>query len=115
MRMGSRVDRRLGLVVAGALCGVCIGASLGFGQFRRGLRQAQLASPADFDGGVQLCRLVYRNGPMGDGGGWGVDYPRADENLSIRLSELTKAPVSMDRARNPRHLLVRLTAPELFH
>ena len=25
-----------------------------------------------------FCRLAYRDSSSGDGGGWGVDYPRAD-------------------------------------
>ena len=44
-----------------------------------------------------------------------MDWPRADENLSIRLSELTRTPVSMDQSQQPKHLLVRLTDPELSH
>ena len=69
----------------------------------------------DFDGGFQFCRLVFRNAPNGDGAGWGVDYPRADQNLSIRLSELTRIPVSMDDANLPLPLLFRATSPELSH
>jgi hypothetical protein len=38
----------------------------------------------------------------------------ADINLSIRLSELTKAPVSRLASGEPHHLVVRLTDPELF-
>ena len=49
----------------------------------------KLATPEDFDGDFLFCRIVFRNAPNGDGGGWGVDYPRADINLSFRLSELT--------------------------
>jgi hypothetical protein len=51
---------------------------------------------------------------MGDGGGWMVDYPRADINLSIRLSELTRTQISLDPSGEPNHLVVRLTDPELF-
>lgn len=43
-----------------------------------------------------------------------VDYPRADINLSIRLSELTKTQISLDPSGQPNHLVVRLTDPELF-
>jgi hypothetical protein len=71
------------------------------------------ARPEDFDGGFQFCRLVFRNAVNGDGDGWSVDWPRADENLSIRLSELTRIPVSMDETGQPKHLLVRLTDPEI--
>lgn len=73
------------------------------------------ASPETLDSGAfQFCRLVFRQSTNGDGDGWSVDYPRADENLSVRLSELTKAPVSMDEAGRPNHVLLRLTQPELF-
>jgi hypothetical protein len=52
----------------------------------------------------------------GDGGSWFVDYPRADENLSIRLAELTKTAISIDRATGgPNHLVLQLTDPALFH
>jgi hypothetical protein len=70
---------------------------------------------ADFDGGFQFCRIVFRNAPDGDGNGWSVDWPRADENLSVRLAELTRTHVSVDETGEPKHLLVRLTDPALFH
>jgi hypothetical protein len=44
-----------------------------------------------------------------------VDFPRADENLSIRLSELTKTRVGMGPDDLPKHLLINLRQPELFH
>jgi uncharacterized protein DUF4159 len=100
-----------------------IAASLSAAQFGRnrggrspfGVRGLAFATPGDFDGGFQFCRIVFRNASTGDGAGWSVDWPRADENLSIRLSELTRTPVSVDETRQPKHLLVRLTDPELFH
>jgi len=67
-----------------------------------------------YDGSFHFCRLYFRNGYSGDGDGWYVDYPRADENLSIRLSELTKAPVTNDLEGNPDHFVVRLIDPALF-
>src|SRR5262245_19125314 len=51
---------------------------------------------SNYDGNFHFCRLWFRNGFEGDGDGWYVDYPRADENLSIRFAELTKAPVTYD-------------------
>ena len=61
-----------------------------------------------------FCRLAYRQAYDGDGGGWGVDYPRADMNLPIRLSELTKAPVNFDENREPNHVVIQATEDELF-
>lgn len=56
--------------------------------------QPRLATPEDFDGAFQYCRVAYRTNRTGIGGGWATDYPDADANLSIRLSELTKIRVS---------------------
>ena len=94
-------------------------ASASAAQFRRGPEEGRrsfqprerFATLDDFDGGFQFCRLVFRNASNGDGGGWSVDYPRADENLSIRLAELTRVPVSMDAGENPKHVLVSLDNP----
>ncbi len=65
-------------------------------------------------GAFQFCRLVFRQAANGDGHGWSVDFPRADENLSIRFSELTRAPISVDESGRPNHVLIRLTQAELF-
>ncbi len=78
---------------------------------RRGGRMGapiRVATAADYDGAFQFCRVAFR------GGGWGVDYPQADTNLSIRLSDLTKARVSFDESREPRHQVVQLTDDALF-
>jgi uncharacterized protein DUF4159 len=61
-----------------------------------------------------FCRLAYRRAYDGDGGDWGVDYPRADQNLPIRLSELTRATVNFDQSREPNHVVIQATDPELF-
>ena len=87
------------------LCVAALIATDGAAQFRRGRGTSQgcaFAAIDDFDGGFQFCRLVVRESPQGDGAGWNVDYPRADINLSIRLSELTRTPVSMDDAKEPK-------------
>src|SRR5262245_21323091 len=86
----------------------------GFGAPR--YRQARYSSMAELDSGrFQFCRVVFSQIPGGDGGDWSVDWPRADENLSIRLSELTKTPVSFDDVGDPRPLLINLRDPILFH
>jgi hypothetical protein len=71
-------------------------------------------TPEAFDGRFNFCRIQYIGAANGDGGGWNVDWPRADRNLSTRLSELTKAPISLTRSGEPNHLLLRLTNQELF-
>jgi hypothetical protein len=62
-----------------------------------------------YDGAFMFCRILFDNAPDGDGGGWSVDWPRADENLSYRFSELTSTSVSRDIAGNFNHQLFRLT------
>lgn len=71
-------------------------------------------TPETFDGAFNFCRVMFSYSNMGDGGGWLVDYPRADVNLSIRLSELTKTRISLDNGGEPNHVVIRLTDPELF-
>jgi Domain of unknown function (DUF4159) len=102
------------LVVAGGAAAQ-FGGQIGRGRIGRYGAPPRFATPDAFDGRFNFCRIVFRQNPYGDGNGWGVDYPRADQDLSIRLSELTKAPVSSDREGNPIHFLVRLTDDELFH
>jgi hypothetical protein len=83
-------------------------------QFQRGFAGVRVATPADFDGRFHFCRLVYQSSTRGNGGSWTTDYPNADINMSIRLSELTKTDVSMTDANEPNHLLVRPTDDVLF-
>ena len=83
---------------------------------RRGRFPAYVRTPTpqSFDGSFNFCRVMFSYSSMGYGGGWSVDYPRADINLSIRLSELTKTQISRDAAGEPNHLVIRLTDPQLF-
>jgi hypothetical protein len=82
----------------------------GFGNIRTG----ELAKDSDFDGGFHFCRAYFRSDFRGDSGGnWSVDYPRADINLSVRLSELTRTSVSMTNGE-PNPLLIRLTDDVMF-
>ena len=85
----------------------------GFGGFRGPV--IRIATPEDFDGNFLFCRILFRNAPDGDGNGWGVDYPRADINLTFRLSELTTTTVSRDAEDEYKHVVVRLTDPLLYH
>jgi len=67
-----------------------------------------------YDGMFQFCRIMFRQNPNGDGGGWSVDYPRADINFPYRLSELTATRVSKDANGNPNHAVFLLTVDELY-
>jgi len=103
--------------VIGLTAAICLTAAVAAAQFgRRGFGgfRASFATAKDFDGHFHFCRWVYQSALDGDGGNWNADWPRADINLSIRLSELTKADVSKDPTGEPNHLLVRFTDPEVF-
>jgi hypothetical protein len=83
-------------------------------QFGRGFFGSRVATDEDFDGRFHYCRMLYRPAFNGYGGSWRTDYPNADINLSVRLSELTKITVSKNGSGSPNHLLVRPGGDELF-
>jgi hypothetical protein len=108
--------RRLCIVL---LVAVCIAAVTLSAQRRRnrgfGWAPMRMATAESFDGGFNFCRIVFSESRDGDGGGWGVDYPRADVNLSIRLAELTRTRISRDPATGePNHVLLQLTDDLMF-
>ena len=73
------------------------------------------ATLEDFDGSFIYCRGFYQSVRGEDGGqGWSTDYPGADNNFSIRLSELTRVPVKWDPTRQPIYVVVRLDDPLLY-
>ena len=100
---------RVGLVLALALTT----AAAAHAQFGRGFFGARVATAEDFDGRFHYCRMLYRPSMNGWGGSWRTDYPNADINLSVRLSELTKISVSKSGS-SPNILLVRPSGDELF-
>src|SRR5919108_4002642 len=104
----------IGAAVAVLLMAGAASAQFGFGRGGDYRIAARLARPESFRGRFHYCRAAYRMNPRGDGGGWLTDYPNADIDLMIRLAELTKTPVSFDRAGQPEHLIVRLTDETLF-
>jgi hypothetical protein len=101
-----------------ALAAVLASASTTLAQRRRGFGYGyaplRMASPESFDGNFNFCRIMFSGSSDGDGANWSVDYPRADVNLSIRLSELTRARISRDSSGEPNHVLLRLTDDLLF-
>jgi hypothetical protein len=93
---------------------VVLASTAAAAQFQRAFRGARVAAPEDFAGRFHFCRLVYESDRFGRGGSWATDYPRADINISIRLSELTRTSVSFGPGNEPNHLLVRPTDDQLF-
>jgi hypothetical protein len=87
----------------------------GFGRFGPRGYPLKYASAESFGRGFNFCRAAYTSGRREAGGqGWSTDYPDAELNFSIRLSELTKTRVSKDSNGRPEHLVVRLTDDFLY-
>jgi hypothetical protein len=104
------LTRAAATLVVAALC-----AAVASAQFRRGRFFEPIRSPTEdsFDGAFNFCRVMFSAGG-GFGGNWAVDYPRADVNMSIRLSEITKTRISVDASGEPNHFVLALTDPLIF-
>ena len=88
-------------------------AQFGFGgELNTPIRRAPELFP---DRNFSVCRLQYRQvRSEPNGGGWRTDYPYGEINLMIRLSELTKTPVSWEGARQPYYFVVSALDDALF-
>jgi hypothetical protein len=64
--------------------------------------------------GFMYCRLRYQNIRRARKSGWGDDYPQADFNLMVRLSELTKTRISRWNNGDPGFANVTAMDPDLF-
>jgi hypothetical protein len=64
--------------------------------------------------GFTYCRLRYQNIRRARKSGWGDDYPQADFNLLVRLSELTKTRISRWNNGDPGFANVTAMDPDLF-
>src|SRR5688572_5220963 len=97
-----------------AILAVILMAAAAEAQFFRSRFAPRLATPDDYDGQFHFCRGFFRSGFSGDGGTWLADWPYADINMSIRLREMTRTPVSRDERGDPQPLVVRLSDPMIF-
>ena len=88
----------------------------GFGSLRGEQGDPAELPPSEWpDRYVAGCHMLYRSVRReSNGAGWRTDYPWAQRNLLIRLSELTRTRVSWGKAGTPHVWLVRLTDPALF-
>jgi len=64
--------------------------------------------------GFTFCRLRYQNIRRARKSGWGDDYPQADHNFMVRLSELTKTRISLWNDGSPGFANVTAMDPDLF-
>ena len=119
--MRTRLYARLLLIL------LIVSAGYAYAQFPRdglggfGALRGEQGDPAELpprewpDRNVAGCHMLYTSVRREqNGSGWRTDYPWAQRNLLIRLSELTKTHVSWAEAGIPHVWLVRLTDPALF-
>jgi uncharacterized protein DUF4159 len=103
-------------ILAGVLA-VGVGASQAQQIFRGyyGYTPPRFPTVNSFQGTFTFCRIMF-NSNRREKRGWDTDYPGADINFSIRLSELTKTRVTKgtDGSTDPEHVVVRLTDDALF-
>jgi hypothetical protein len=79
-----------------------------------GTTPPRFAKPTSFQGSFTFCRAMFSSNRR-EKRGWDTDYPGADINFSIRLSELTRTRVARQSpGGDPEYVVVRLTDPELF-
>jgi hypothetical protein len=115
--------RLAGLIAAALLAS----AGYAFAQLQRGsfggfgVLRGEQGDPAEIppqqlpDRNVAGCHMLYNSVRReANGSGWRTDYPWAQRNLLIRLSEMTKTRVSYLSPGVPHVWLVRLTDPALF-
>lgn len=113
-----RIPRRGHLVAALLVCAVPVLAQGPFiwgGYYGR--TPPRFPTETSFNGGFNFCRAMFQSNRR-EKQGWATDYPGADINFSIRLSELTKVQVRMRPAEQgpdlPDAVVVRLTDDNLF-
>ena len=95
---------------------VLIGSESGLAQW--GWRRMPPKFPADYlsHRDFTFSRVLYQSDRREPGGqGWYTDYPTADQNLMVRLSELTTTSVGFDNRDVPDHVVVTLDDPKIFN
>jgi hypothetical protein len=112
--------RGLAPVLAAAL--LLAGSALAFAQqwggrggFREPIRWGLPQRQGGVDRGFTFCRLAYTSDRREPGGsGWRTDYPNADVNFALRLSQMTHVRVARFEDGTPAWGVVEATQPELF-
>src|SRR5215217_8111271 len=111
---------RTGAVGAMAVVGLlAIGVSAGYAQriFAGfyGTTPPRLPNGNSFQGAFNFCRVMFTSNRR-EKRGWDTDYPGADINFSVRLSELTRTRITRQSHHRgqPEHVVVRLTDQTLF-
>jgi hypothetical protein len=113
---------RLIWTMAGALCVAVLAVAAAHAQQiwagGYGRMPPRFATANTFQGGFNFCRVMFTSDHR-EKQGWSTDYPGADINFSIRISELTKINVTMTDGTGeepePDAVVVRLTDDALFN
>jgi hypothetical protein len=102
---------------------VLLGVGVGIGLAQQiwaggyGTTPPRFPTSSSFTGSFNFCRVMFASNRR-EKRGWDTDYPGADLNFSVRLSELTKADVKMTHEsgedQTPDAVVVRLTDAALF-
>ena len=103
-----------------ALVVAVLGLGIGTGYAQRifagfyGTTPPRRPTANSFQGSFTFCRVMFSSNRR-EKRGWDTDYPGADINFSIRLSELTRTRVARQTTgTDPEYVVVRLTDPELY-
>ena len=115
--------KRMVLLASGMGVAMCLLLCLNVeGQrFGRRWRQIEPMERDIFPGNTfTFCRVEYSADPArgrgrGRRGGWATDYPEADENFSLRLSQITTLNVNQTEDGRFKHVIVHLDEEALFH
>ena len=116
--MGFRIPRRALVATAIAMAvAATAAAQIWVGGYGR--TPPRFPTATSFSGGFNFCRVMFTSTHR-EKQGWGTDYPGADINFSIRVSELTKIDVKMidnseGEGAEPDAVVVRLTDAALFN
>ena len=113
-----RALTRLLCATAALVAALAVTAGIGYGQQifsgYYGSTPPRFPAPTSFRGAFNFCRVMFTSNRR-EKRGWDTDYPGADINFSIRLSELTRTRVTLqDKGGDPDHVVVRLTDEALF-
>jgi hypothetical protein len=110
------LSRRLSSLVAVAAI-LALGAGAAGAQIWRGgygfYAPPKFPTANSFVGTFNFCRLMFSSNRR-EKRGWSTDYPGADINFSVRLSELTKTRVTKGSSGDPEFVVVRPTDPALM-
>jgi len=110
--------RRLSWAIAIAVAVLAIGAGISRAQGifagYYGYTPPRFPTANSFKGAFNFCRIMFTSNRR-EKRGWDTDYPGADINFSIRLSELTRTRITRQPGKgDPEYVVVRLTDQNLF-